>query len=105
MAAEGAREGLVLLAEKQSGGKGRMGRSFYSPPGSGLYMSVLLRPGKDAAQSTGITACAAVAVALAIEELSGKPAGIKWVMISSQRSLTLHEEYQEEARRLLHTES
>ena len=79
MAAEGAKEGLVLIAEEQSGGKGRLGRSFYSPPGSGLYMSILLRPGTDAAQSTGITACAAVAVALAIEELSGKPTGIKWV--------------------------
>ena len=79
MAAEGAKEGLVLIAEEQSGGKGRLGRSFYSPPGSGLYMSILLRPGTDAAQSTGITACAAVAVALAIEELSGKPTRIKWV--------------------------
>lgn len=79
MAAEGAKEGLVLIAEEQSGGKGRLGRSFYSPPSSGLYMSILLRPGTDAAQSTGITACAAVAVALAIEELSGKPTRIKWV--------------------------
>lgn len=79
MAAEGAPEGLVLIAEEQSGGKGRLGRSFYSPPGSGLYMSILLRPGTDAAKSTGMTACAAVAVALAIEELSGKPAKIKWV--------------------------
>ena len=79
MAAEGAKEGLVLIAEEQSGGKGRLGRSFYSPPGSGLYMSILLRPEKDAAHSTDITACAAVAVALAIEELSGEAAAIKWV--------------------------
>ena len=79
MAAEGAREGLVLIAEEQTGGKGRMGRRFYSPPGSGLYMSILLRPGTEASRSTGITACAAVAVALAIEELSGRPANIKWV--------------------------
>ena len=56
-----------------------MGRRFYSPPGSGLYMSILLRPGTEASRSTGITACAAVAVALAIEELSGRPANIKWV--------------------------
>ena len=79
MAAEGAKEGLVLIAEEQTGGKGRMGRRFYSPPGSGLYMSILLRPGKEASQSTNITACAAVAVALSIEELSGRPASIKWV--------------------------
>ena len=79
MAAEGAAEGLVLIAEEQSGGKGRLGRSFFSPPGSGLYMSILLRPETDAAHSTDITACAAVAAALAIEELSGEPAAIKWV--------------------------
>ena len=79
MAAEGAAEGVVLIAEKQSSGKGRMGRSFYSPPGSGLYMSILLRPGTEAAQATGITACAAVAAALAIEELSGRRTDIKWV--------------------------
>ena len=79
MAAEGAEEGLVLIAEEQSSGKGRLGRSFYSPPGSGLYLSILLRPDTNAAESTNITACAAVAAALGIEELSGKPAKIKWV--------------------------
>ena len=78
-AAEGAPEGLVLIAGEQTAGRGRMGRSFYSPAGSGLYMSLLLRPRIPAQEATRITACAAVAVAETIEELSGRPTGIKWV--------------------------
>lgn len=79
MAEEGAEEGLCLIAEEQTAGKGRMGRSFYSPAGSGLYMSVLLRPMLKAADAVNITACAAVAVAEAIESLAPVQAQIKWV--------------------------
>ena len=79
MAEEGAEEGLCLIAEEQTAGKGRMGRSFYSPAGSGLYMSVLLRPMLKAADAVNITACAAVAVAEAIESLGPVQAQIKWV--------------------------
>lgn len=78
-AAEGAPEGLVLIAGEQTAGRGRMGRSFYSPAGTGLYMSLLLRPAFSARESTRITACAAVAVAETVEELSGRPTRIKWV--------------------------
>ena len=78
-AAEGAEEGLVLVAGEQTGGRGRMGRSFFSPPGTGIYMSVLLKPSLPAAEATALTACAAVAVAESIEALSGKAAQIKWV--------------------------
>ncbi len=56
-----------------------MGRSFYSPAGSGLYMSVLLRPMLKAADAVNITACAAVAVVEAIESLATVQAQIKWV--------------------------
>ena len=79
MAEEGAEEGLCLIAEEQTAGKGRMGRSFYSPAGSGLYMSVLLRPKLSATDAVNITACAAVAVAEAIESLAPVQARIKWV--------------------------
>lgn len=79
MAAEGAPEGLALLAGEQTAGRGRMGRSFYSPPDSGLYMSLLLRPQIPATEAVRITACAAVAVAEAVEELSGLDTQIKWV--------------------------
>ena len=79
LAESGAREGTVLLAEEQTAGKGRLGRSFYSPAGSGLYMSLLLRPSFSAAEATRLTACAAVAVAEAIESLTGDRTEIKWV--------------------------
>ena len=79
LAESGAAEGTVLLAEEQTAGRGRMSRSFFSPPRSGLYMSLLLRPHMSAQLSTRITACAAVAVAEAIEELTGCRAEIKWV--------------------------
>lgn len=78
-AAEGASEGLALIAGEQTAGRGRMGRSFYSPAGSGLYMSLLLRPRIAAQEAVRITACAAVAVAETIEELSVRAAQIKWV--------------------------
>ena len=79
LAAEGAEAGLALIAGEQTAGRGRMGRSFYSPPDTGLYMSLLLRPRIGAQEATGITACAAVAVAETIEELSGLETRIKWV--------------------------
>ena len=79
LAAEGAGAGLALIAEEQTVGRGRMGRSFYSPPDSGLYLSLLLRPEMQAVDAVRLTACAAVAVAEAIEALSGRAAQIKWV--------------------------
>ena len=79
LAAEGAPAGLALVAARQSAGRGRMGRSFYSPADSGLYLSLLLRPAMAAAEAVRLTACAAVAAAETIEELSGERADIKWV--------------------------
>ncbi len=79
-AGEGASEWTLLLAEKQTAGRGRKGRSFFSPKDTGLYMSLLLRPKNDSAdQAVRITTIAAVAVCEAIEEISGKRAEIKWV--------------------------
>ena len=79
LAAEGAPAGLSLVAGEQTAGRGRMGRSFYSPADSGLYLSLLLRPDMSAVEATRLTACAAVAVAETIEALSRKQAQIKWV--------------------------
>ena len=75
----GAPEGTVLLAGEQTEGRGRRGRTFYSPPWAGLYISLLLRPSLPAAEALSITTCAAVAVAEAIERVAGVPAEIKWV--------------------------
>ena len=79
MAAEGAPEGVVLIAEGQTAGKGRLGRAFYSPPGRGVYFSLLLRPDISAADATLLTPAAAVSAALAIDEVFGVYTGIKWV--------------------------
>ncbi len=79
MAAEGAEEGTVVVAGEQTAGRGRMGRSFFSPSGTGVYLSFLLRPQIPATETTAITACAAVSVAETIEALSGERARIKWV--------------------------
>lgn len=77
---DGAAEWSMLLANEQTAGRGRIGRSFFSPKDTGVYMSLLLRP-KDysAEQSVRITTMAAVAVCEAIEEISGERASIKWV--------------------------
>jgi len=75
----GEPEGLVIIADRQTAGRGRMRRAFFSPDGSGLYMSVLLRPDASPAGSVLITAAAAVAVAESVEQVSGRPARIKWV--------------------------
>ena len=79
LAEKGGREGMVVIAQRQEGGKGRMVRSFYSPKGSGLYMSILLRPELAAEESLAITTAAAVAVAEAIDRITGQRAQIKWV--------------------------
>ena len=77
-AKKGIHESLVI-ASKQTAGRGRRGRSFFSPDGTGLYMSLLLRPAKSPEISALLTTAAAVAVALAIEEVSSKKAEIKWI--------------------------
>ena len=79
MAETGAPEWTVVIAEEQTAGKGRMGRSFYSPNGTGIYMSILLRPKFPAQQALLITTAAAVAVAQALESNGSGDMKIKWV--------------------------
>ncbi|MDD2956641.1 MAG: biotin--[acetyl-CoA-carboxylase] ligase [Oscillospiraceae bacterium] len=75
----GAPNGLVLAAEGQSEGRGRFGRPFFSPPGCGIYFSVLLRPRARAEAAALLTAGAAVAVCRAVQKLAGVRLQIKWV--------------------------
>lgn len=72
-------EGTVVIAKRQLEGKGRLGRSFYSPSDTGLYLSVLLKPDMEVSEATLITALASVCVLETIEELTGEEAAIKWV--------------------------
>lgn len=69
----------VITAKHQTAGRGRQGKSFYSPEGTGLYMSLILRPDADSGQFTLLTAATAVAVCQAIEELTALTPEIKWV--------------------------
>ena len=79
LAAEDAPAGTAVLAAEQTAGRGRLGRSFYSPSASGLYLSLLLRPDLAPGDAPRLTCCAAVAAAEAVSELSGRETGIKWV--------------------------
>lgn len=70
---------VLLLAEGQTAGRGRMGRQFFSPQSTGLYMSYMYCPEASFADSVTVTSAAAVAVAKAIEELTDLKPQIKWV--------------------------
>jgi BirA family biotin operon repressor/biotin-[acetyl-CoA-carboxylase] ligase len=74
---------LLLVAEEQTAGRGRSGRSFFSPRQGGIYMSLLLRPQAEsrrpAPQLNLITAAAGVCSSRALEEVTGAAVGIKWV--------------------------
>jgi BirA family biotin operon repressor/biotin-[acetyl-CoA-carboxylase] ligase len=78
LAAKGADEGTLILAETQTAGKGRLGRTWFSPPGINLYLSVVLRPQIEPAQATIITLLAGLAVALAIRERTRLTPQLKW---------------------------
>ena len=72
-------EGHIVIAGEQSAGRGRLGRRFFSPEGTGVYMSILLKPELAGETLTYITAAAAVSLSEAIDTISGKTTDIKWV--------------------------
>ncbi len=79
LALQGAPHGTVIIAGQQTGGRGRMGRSFHSPEGSGLYLSVIVRPDCAASELMHLTCAAAVAVCDAVKDATGIQSGIKWI--------------------------
>lgn len=78
LAEEGHPNGTLAVAEKQEAGRGRRGRSWEAPAGSGIYMTLVLKPEIDPNNASMITLVAALAVAGAISKCTGKSAGIKW---------------------------
>ena len=78
LARQGAAHGTVLIADHQTGGRGRLGRSFHSPSGVGIYMSVILRPACKPQEIMHLTCAAAVAMCDAVENAAGLRPGIKW---------------------------
>ena len=77
LAEDGAKEGTVVIAERQKKGKGRQGRQWVSPKG-GIYFSCIIRPDIEPREVAKITLVSALAVATAIRELVNIPAMIKW---------------------------
>src|SRR5262245_9387036 len=76
----GAEEGTTVVADRQTAGRGRHGRTWFSPPGAGLYVSVVLRPGSELARRNPaalLTLASGVAVAEAVRAVTGLPAAIK----------------------------
>lgn len=79
LAAEGAPEGVIVLARHQMAGRGRLGRTWVSPVDAGLYMSLILRPRQPQSQIPLLTIAAGVAVADAIRSVCDLEVGLKWV--------------------------
>jgi len=71
LAAQGAPHGTVLVADSQTGGRGRLGRSFHSPAGTGIYLSLILRPNCAPSELMHLTCAAAVAACDAVETACG----------------------------------
>jgi BirA family biotin operon repressor/biotin-[acetyl-CoA-carboxylase] ligase len=78
LAGDGAPEGTVVVAEKQTQGRGRRGRSWFSPPGEGIYTSIVLRPPIPPNEAPKLTLLASVAVAEALLSLTSLKINIKW---------------------------
>ena len=76
--AEGAAEGLLVVADEQTAGRGRLGRSWWSPPGSSLLISLLLRPHIGLHQAAQLTMCLGLGAVEGIEDVTGLRAGLKW---------------------------
>ena len=79
LAKEGAPHGTVLIAGTQTGGRGRMGRTFQSPEGMGVYLSVILRPDCPPEKLMHLTCAAGIAMVEAVEKAAGLRPRIKWI--------------------------
>jgi BirA family transcriptional regulator, biotin operon repressor / biotin---[acetyl-CoA-carboxylase] ligase len=89
LASEGAAEGVSIVAEEQTAGRGRLQRAWSSPKGAGLYFSILLRPAIPQNRWPLITFMAALAVGDALQEASGVHTDIKWPndLLSGERKI------------------
>ena len=105
LAAQGAPEGILVVAEAQTGGRGRLGRQWDSPPGTGLYVSLLLRPPLPPTEMPQITLTTAVAVARAVTRVTGVAPGIKWpndLLLAGRKVGGILTEMETESERIRH---
>lgn len=79
LAIEGSAHGTLIVSEEQTAGRGRYGKSFFSPKNTGLYMSIILRPRAEDSAAQMVTIAAAVSVCETIEKMTGLSPQIKWV--------------------------
>ncbi len=78
LAAGGVPDGTLLVAEEQTGGRGRRGNEWFSPPGGGIWASLILRPGINARQLGSVGMLASLSICLGIEQHTGLKPMIKW---------------------------
>ncbi len=105
LARSGAAEGTAVVAEEQTAGRGRLGRSWHSPPGDNLYCSVVLRPPRAPAEVPQIALVAGLAVAAAVEETVGRRPAIKWpndVLLDGKKVAGILTEMESEIERVHH---
>jgi BirA family biotin operon repressor/biotin-[acetyl-CoA-carboxylase] ligase len=105
LARRGAAEGEVVIGEAQTAGRGRLGRSFFSPAGTSFYGSIILRPGIVPGRAPQITLVAGIAVAEAVEKHSGLRPGLKWpndVRLGVLKVAGILTEMESEGDRVLH---
>ena len=103
LARAGAAEGTVVIADTQTGGKGRLGRRWVSPPGVNLYLSVILRPRKPVSSAPQLSLLAAVAVAETIVQQTQLVPSIKWpndVLVSGKKVCGILTELQAKGQQL-----
>lgn len=79
LAQNGAKSGCCVIAKSQTNGRGRLGRSFFSPSDTGIYMSIIFRPESELEKSVPHTIVASLAVCRVLETFSKSPMQIKWV--------------------------
>ena len=105
LAESGAPHGTVVCADAQTGGRGRFGRTWESPPGLNLYVSLLLRPPVEPAQAPQLTLVTAVALAAAVEASTGLSARLKWpndLYLGGRKAAGILAEMSADADRLRH---
>jgi BirA family biotin operon repressor/biotin-[acetyl-CoA-carboxylase] ligase len=105
LARDGAAEGTAVVAEEQTAGRGRLGRTWHSPAGENLYCSVVLRPPRAPGEVPQIALVAGIAVAAAVEEATGRRPAIKWpndVLLDGKKVAGILTEMESELDRVHH---
>lgn len=100
---EKCEEGTLVVADEQTGGRGRLGRAWQSPKGTGIWMSLILRPDLPLQKAPQLTLLAAVSVTKAIYKVTGLHAEIKWpndILLKGKKTVGILTELQAEADRI-----